>query len=137
VTEGRVEEGEKEQTPEGLKPLVEQARPISPVVQVWQAYERHHPRARLTPDRRKRIQTKLRHYDVDTLIAAINGNHRDPWCCGENADGKEYHDLELILRNGGTIERYASTPLEPARRVVGSAVPDRGAEIAARGRRFT
>lgn len=77
------------------------------VDRVWQAYQEHHPRSVLTPERRRLIQRRLAAYPAETLIDAVHGNHRDPYCSGENPTGKTYHELELILRNADKIEKYA------------------------------
>lgn len=77
------------------------------VDKVWDAYTYRHPRARLTQPRRGLIRRRLKDYPVDVLIAAINGNHLDPHCNGDNPRGQTYHDLELILRDAAHIERYS------------------------------
>lgn len=83
--------------------------------EVWQAYLTHHQRAHLDTRRRRLISTRLRDgFTVDQLTAAIHGNHRSPWHCGDNPDGKSYHDLGLILRNADTIERFAAAAGGPA-----------------------
>lgn len=83
-------------------------RPRSDVDRVWGNYQHRHPTARLTTARRELIKRRLRDYDVDTLKAAIEGNHLDPFCNGENDRGQTYHGLELILRDAEHVERYAA-----------------------------
>lgn len=103
---------------------LERAQHATDVDQVWHEYQHHHPRARLTHPRRGLIRRRLKDYPADVLIAAIRGNHLDPHCNGENDRNQTYHDLELILRTAGHIERYAAIsdqpeptpPLERARR---------------------
>ena len=92
-----------------LKNVVESAEnPRTDVAKVWAAYAEHHPRAAGTPQRRRLIKRRLESYDVATLIAAIDGNHVDPYCCGENRERRQYHSLELILRDADHIEKYAA-----------------------------
>lgn len=75
---------------------------------VWAAYTAHHPQARLTRERRSLIGRWLGEYDVVTLVDAIDGNHQSPYHCGDNPDGKKYHDLGLILRSADKVERFAA-----------------------------
>ena len=76
---------------------------------VWDAYRQLHPRATLSPERRKLIARRLADgFDVATLQRAIEGNHLDPFCSGQNDSGAKYHDIKLILRDGDHIERYAA-----------------------------
>lgn len=80
----------------------------SATTRVWSAYEEHSPQAKLTAARKQLIQRRLKDYPEETLVAAIHGNHQDPWCNGENPAGRTYHGLDLILRNADTIEKYAA-----------------------------
>lgn len=76
------------------------------VREVWEAYLRYHPRARLDARRRRLIATRLREGHTTTiLVAAITGNHRSEY---HREHG--YHDLGLILRNADLIERFSSSP---------------------------
>lgn len=77
------------------------------VEEVFKAYQEHHPGRKLTKGREKLIERRLREFSAPVLVQAIHGNHLDPWCCGENPNRTEYHDLETILRNADKIERYA------------------------------
>lgn len=78
------------------------------VSRVWDAYVEHHPRAAKTPQRIDLIRRRLKDHDAETLIAAIIGNHRDPYCNGENQQRRQYHSLELILRDADHVEKYAA-----------------------------
>jgi hypothetical protein len=86
------------------------------VDEVWNAYLEHHPASKLTTGRRDLIGRRLKEHPVDVLVAAVHGNHRSPFHCGENDQGKTYHALELILRDAGKIEGFAElageTPLD-------------------------
>lgn len=80
----------------------------SPADRVWAAYTKHHPRAFLSSERSRLINKRLGEgYPADVLIDAIDGNHLDPHCSGENDRMKQYHSLSLILRDADHIERYA------------------------------
>jgi hypothetical protein len=79
------------------------------VAKVWEAYRRHHQKAMLAPERRRLIERRLGEgWPVETLIDAIDGNHLDPHCNGENDRSKQYHGIGLILRDADRIERYAA-----------------------------
>jgi hypothetical protein len=75
---------------------------------VWGEYQKLHPQAKLSAERKRLIASRLRLYPADMLIAAIHGNHADPYCNGENPTGTTYHDLGLIIRNADKIEKYAA-----------------------------
>jgi len=81
--------------------------------EVWQAYLRHHSRARLDTRRRRLIATRLREgFPVAMLVAAIEGNHRS-----EYHKEHGYHDLGLILRNADLIERFCQVGKTPSERL--------------------
>lgn len=96
----------------GLSEPLSSSNPLTPkiVTPVWAAYVEHHPQATLTKSRQQLIRRRLAEHPAEKLVAAIEGNHRDPWCNGENPSGKTYHALELILRDAEKIEKYASVP---------------------------
>ena len=80
---------------------------------VWEAYLRHHSRARLDTRRRRLIATRLREgFPAAMLVAAIEGNHRS-----EYHKEHGYHDLGLILRNADLIERFCRVGKSPAERL--------------------
>jgi len=80
---------------------------------VWDHYHGYHGAARMTEKRMALIRARLappEGWSVAELCQAIDGNHRDPFCCGKNRDGREYHSLELILRDAAHVERYLAVP---------------------------
>lgn len=103
------------------KPLVDQGRldGLDPVQEVWATYRGYHPAARLTTTgknaRSKLIRAALKEYPVDVLVAAVHGNHQDPHANGQNDRQREYHDLELILRDAKHIEQYAGLHVSDGR----------------------
>ena len=75
-------------------------------------YKSLHPRARPGESERKKIRARLKEgWTVADLQAAIDGNHRDPHCCGENDRGKLYHSLELCVRDSKHVQDYIEAPL--------------------------
>lgn len=88
---------------------------------VWEAYQRHHPRSVLTDKRRRLIRDRLAEgYTPERLVAAIDGNHLDPFSNGANDRKQAYHDLELILRDAARIERFEEIALAANGRRSGS-----------------
>ena len=80
-------------------------------------YREHHTRANPGEPDRKRILARLAEgFSADDLIEAIDGNHRDPYCCGENPGGKKYHTLELIFRDSAHTQKYIEVPAAGAAR---------------------
>lgn len=100
-------EGERELSPNG-----DNHGAPDLVDSVWSAYQEHHPTAKMTTNRRDLIRRRLKEHPVDVLVAAVHGNHRSPFHCGENRDGKKYHALELILRDADKIEGFAELATE-------------------------
>jgi hypothetical protein len=91
-----------------LNPLVDQGRSTTwPTI--WTAFTSYHPTSKPTAKRKRRLAARVKEgFTDEILLAAIHGNHADPWCNGENADGKEYHAFELIFRDAEHVERYAA-----------------------------
>lgn len=76
---------------------------------IWSAYTARHPATKPTEKRRRLLAAREREgYDEQTLLAAIEGNHADPWCSGDNPGGKTYHSFELIFRDAAHVEQYAA-----------------------------
>lgn len=61
------------------------------------------------PSRRKSVQKALALYQIDTLMAAIEGCAASSWHAGDNDRNRTYQDLELILRDEEHIERFAES----------------------------
>ena len=107
-------------------------------MEVWEAYREHHPAARLTTTgknpRRQLIIAKLKEYPVDVLVAAVHGNHNDPHANGQNDRNREYHDLELILRDAKHIEEYAGLHVGDGRATTKDLAEWRDRQLAKGGR---
>lgn len=100
---------------------------------VWSAYQTHHPGAKLTIDRKRLIENRLREgFSADQLVAAVIGNHLDPHCNGENSSGRQYHAFDLILRNADKIEQYAALATNGVPRPKPTTESGRSMEIALR-----
>lgn len=83
----------------------------SQILEVFAHYRTYRPRSFRTPKKDskewKLIRARMAEgYGVDDLKRAIDGNYKSPWHCGENDSGTEYHDLELIVRNGSKVDTF-------------------------------
>lgn len=80
------------------------------VGRVYAAYRAHRPRMPARPSEKNRslIRARLKDHPEAELLDAIEGNFVDPHCCGQT-NGKEYHDLGLILRDSEHVLRYGES----------------------------
>lgn len=80
----------------------------APVVRRCFAYwqqQCHHPKARLTGDRRRKVEARLREgYTEADVRAAIDGAAQAPFI---SDGGQRFDDLELICRTGSKLEGFA------------------------------
>ncbi len=74
-------------------------------------YQTFHPRAKPGDKERRLVADRLKEgYTVADLQAAIDGNHRSPYHCGDNDRRRKYHDLGLILRNSDKVRDFMEIP---------------------------
>ena len=78
--------------------------PVSRVFGHWRS-EFNHPKAVLSPKRRKLIKQALHTFDEPTLREAISGYKLSPFHMGQNDQRTVYDDIELMLREVTNIER--------------------------------
>lgn len=77
-------------------------------------YQTYHPRAKPSEKERKLIRARLKDgYSVADLCDAIDGNHLSKWHCGENDERREYHALDLIMRDGGKVASFIAFKEQP------------------------
>jgi len=93
---------------------------------VFAHYRARHPRAFPEPKSTSKewsaIAARMREgFSLDDLRAAIDGCHMTPHNLGENDRGAQYLGLELIMRNGSQVTRFAETARNGPPRVVMSA----------------
>lgn len=82
------------------------------VFEYWKLILKH-PQAIFTPDRRRKIEARLRDgYSVDQLKQAIDGCKASRFHNGDNDAHKKYHSIDLIFRNGDFVEKFIDY-LEP------------------------
>lgn len=64
-------------------------------------------RAKLTPERGKKIRSRLKDgYSVEDIEKAIMGCHDSPFHRGQNDRKTVYDDIMLICRNGSFLENF-------------------------------
>lgn len=81
---------------------------VKDVFEHWQQVMGH-PKAKLSNDRRRKIQARLRDgMTVEDLKAAIDGCRASPHHMGENDTGTVYDSIELIFRTTEKAEWFAS-----------------------------
>lgn len=108
IEQSRSEEGSEERIPPNALAVIDPP-PASPAVQVFNHWKlaMKHPNAKFTPERRRRVEARLREgYTVDELKAAIDGCLLSTFHQGGNTDGKVFDDLELICRDGKHVEQF-------------------------------
>jgi hypothetical protein len=93
------------------------------VRQVFGHYRTKHPKAHPKPlsgsKEWRAIRARLAEgYTASDLCEAIDGNHLDPFHCGENDRGKEYHSLELICRTSGHVAKFIEVARAPPKPVL-------------------
>lgn len=65
-------------------------------------------RCKMGPTRRAAINAAMTLYDEDQVLMAIEGAASDPWVCGDNPMRRPQDDIEWILRNESSIERFSA-----------------------------
>ncbi len=84
------------------------------VSRVFSHYQSYHPTCRLTDDRRKMIQARLKEgYSEDDLCRAIDGLHLSPHHRGENDRSTAYLDIQYALRKGDAVSRMINIANRP------------------------
>ena len=94
------EPGSKPLTGESTTDVVLSRDDVGDVFAYWQT-SRSKPRAKLTPNRRKKIEARLREFTFVELKLAIDGVGRDPW-----KDRHLHDDLTIIFRNREQVEKF-------------------------------
>lgn len=109
---------------EGIDELLHRRRPeektaTPEILAVWEAYVRvfNRPRAQLTLKRRRVIASRLKDgFTLERMTRAFEGCKASDFHMRRgryaNRDGQLFCDLELILRDGGMVERFESMPLQ-------------------------
>jgi hypothetical protein len=66
-----------------------------------------HPQAKLTPDRKGKISSRLREgATVERLMQAVDGCAGSKYHMGDNPQGRRYDSIELIFRNAGKVDEF-------------------------------
>lgn len=79
---------------------------VQEVFNYW-ALTLKHPKSKLTPDKRKKIASRLKErYTVEELKKTIDGCKASEYHQGKNDDRKVYDTIDLLFRNGGKVEFF-------------------------------
>jgi hypothetical protein len=81
----------------------------APVVQVFEFWktEMGHPKAQLTPERKKKIEERLKDSTVEEIQTAIRGCKRSDFHMGrEPGKPQVFDDIELICRKRSKLEHF-------------------------------
>lgn len=81
-------------------PTVEHCREVDAVFGAW-VESTGKPQAKLTRERKAKIEARLREYPMDDVLDAVRGWERDPW-----SERVRHNDLTVLLRNGAQLERF-------------------------------
>jgi len=102
--------GEQPETPVRQQPDRGPSEAATTVFEAWvDATGRDRARARLTAQRRKKVDARLREgYDVNELVSAVRGISLSAWHRGDNDNRVRYDDLTVALRDGSQVERFAA-----------------------------
>lgn len=82
---------------------------VRDVFEHWKAKMQKHGQVRLTDERRKKIQARLKDgYSVADIKLAVDGCAQSDFhmARGQYRGGRRYDDLTLILRNGSRLEGF-------------------------------
>lgn len=101
---------------EGGSTTKTKAAPAPEVMEVFLHWARATGRvdAKLTSDRRTKIEARLREYDVERLKRAIDGIAASPFHNGtdpKNTTGERHDRIEVVFRNGANVERFSDMPI--------------------------
>lgn len=74
-------------------------------------------RTRATPERMKKIKSRLKSYTVDDIKRAIVNCSLTPHNMGQNDRGKQFNDIELICRTDTYLEKFRDSNPVPQRNI--------------------
>lgn len=101
----------------GMRKLAEQLDPpreseelkrkVERVFEVWRAEMGKNGSAKLTRERRAKVEARLKEgYSVEELVAAVRNCAASDFHRGANENGTAYNDITLICRNGSKLEQF-------------------------------
>ena len=87
--------------------------PTNQIFTYWQQVM-DKPKARLSPERKAKILTRLKDFTVDEIKQGIDGCRASDWHMGTHKDNKtKYNDIELICRNTKNLEGFIEQAEQP------------------------
>lgn len=82
-------------------------REVDLVFDTWvSSTRRNRARAKLTDDRRRRIEKALASHGLQDCLAAVRNIGADSWAAGENDRGRPFNDIEHALGSTKRIEEW-------------------------------
>jgi hypothetical protein len=102
-----------QECPSPLQPRAVESTDVRQVFTEWQRIMRR-PRATLTEQRRRAIQTRLKEgYPADRIVRAIRGCAGSDFhmARGQYKGQSQYNDLTLICRNATKLEEFEQMPV--------------------------
>jgi hypothetical protein len=88
----------------------DRARDVKAIFDHWRT-KTEHPRAKLIPARRTKIEARLREgYSREELLEAIDGLTMSDWHMGRDpkTKGRRYDGIDNVFRNGEYLERFVA-----------------------------
>ena len=74
---------------------------------VFEHYRSLHPTSRPGDKESAKVRARIAEgYSAADLCKAIDGCHASPFHCGENANGRKYQSLELIVRDSSHVNQF-------------------------------
>lgn len=84
---------------------------LDSVFQYWQSVMGKQ-NSRLTPTRKTKINSRLKHFSEEQIKSAIDGCSKSQFHMGENDNRTEYNDIVLICRNDENIEKFMAVNIK-------------------------
>lgn len=98
---------------------------VSHIFEFWKT-EMKHPRAQLTPERKKKIEERLNDSTVEEIETAIRGCKASDFHMGrEPGHPQVFDDIELICRKRSKLEAFIAMAPAPARPIRKETIRDR------------
>lgn len=122
------------------EPCAKTTDPVGFLFEQWRTTMPGRSGCRLTSERRKKIEARMRTYTVDDLSVVIEEVTKDRFLCGENDRGRPFNDFRTIFRSDEKVEELLDAarmrkdnviPLRPPSAVAAAGKQQRSADVMA------